>query len=202
MTVPLDLIDKYAVILEAKNPNIDWISFLNEHISRDERYLMKRIKSLLWVDKQLDYEQKYNNEHWFRYYTHLLNKYNDELHDRVCVLDIPDTTTNGLDILTSIISDKLNVLQRMLCMLGVDYKLVKSYDDTDSVLIPTASVLYSSYECESTCVIPDGFCNICFEEDDPRSYRFKIMIDLMSIFQDISIDDLLQCEYGILHLIS
>lgn len=240
MAIALDKIDQYVMILEAKNPNIDWLSFINEHMGRDERHILKRIKSLLWVDKQLDYTQKYNNEYWFRYYTHLLGRYQNKLRPsnmrsitaqeqlanelrldkhlwtssmvpkndsnkkqcrQVCVLGIPDDTSHCLDILVTIITDKLNVLHRMLCMLGIEYKLVKAIPSDDCILIPTASILYPSCELPLCNIVPDGFDNIVYEDNDVSLNRFKIKIDLISSFQELSIDDILQCEYGTLHLI-
>ena len=58
------------------NSNIDWDDFINTYMTVEPRKLLHKIKSLIWIDKDLSYDNgMQRNKQLFSYSTNLLNKY-------------------------------------------------------------------------------------------------------------------------------
>jgi len=65
---------KLAEYLKSMNDGIDWESFLDENIGKEDRKTISKIKSLLWIDKDIKYTWDFTNI-YFKHYMSLLNKF-------------------------------------------------------------------------------------------------------------------------------
>lgn len=196
----LDNVNQYVVYLAFKNSNIDWVEFFNNNIGHNDKYILKRIRSLLWVDKSVEYTNTYHNEYWFRYYTHLLSAYDLTEYigssKHLYILDMPDDLKGALDWLVSAVADKLSVLKRLLQMLDIQYTCIHSLDvKNDALLIPTASILYPGITPLYNSIIHDSLNNICANECELVINRFKIIIDMLCDTSN-NLEDILSCDFG------
>ena len=213
------------------NSNIDWDDFINTYMTVEPRKLLHKIKSLIWIDKDLSYDNgMQRNKQLFAYYTNLLNKYYPILRNEcVYILDVNegDNTTvnsnvdgNSNDVVNSnvdqfIINEikaKINVLVRLLSIMTIKYKLISSSTLSQTnmseikILIPTGSITYSNpnsiLDSFSGIMIVDNYFNIYNNEMDIELNFFKLSIYQLSKNTDITTESIINQKYGFLKFTS
>ena len=192
------------------NQNIDWDSFINKNMALEPERMLNKIKSLIWVDKNLDYD---NNQHHnlklFNHYTSLLSKYTSILYNenyKLYILDVApdDKLCSPLDdfIITNIRA-KINILTRMLKLMSINFTLIKSSIPSDAkIVIPTGSITYKNpnelFASFNGFMIADNYNNFFINESDNELNYFKLSVFQLSKNPDISISEILQQQYGFL----
>ena len=197
--------------LYGMNENIDWFDFINKNISLPDEKLLNRVKSLIWVDKDLDYETNLQqNGNLFLYYTNLLNKYYPIIHQQDVVVDILDFPKNDEEksnvdeFISNEIHNKLNVLCRLLSHMNIQFKLTTSIDANSKIVIPTASIMYKQpdelFKSFNGIMVADNYYNIYLNEFEKELNFFKLSVIQLSKNSEISISEILNQSYGFLKL--
>lgn len=194
------------------NGNIDWNDFINKNMSIPPNKLLSKIKSLIWIDKDLSYDNgMQQNIKLFSYYTSLLNKYYK-------IITLPDITVyiinvaEGNDKSTSLddfiideVKQKLNVLCRLLKLMRIKFELVTSLNKDSKIVIPTCSITYNNpnelLKSFSGIMIIDNYYNIYKHEEDKELNFFKLSITQLSKNPEIKIPEIMDQKYGFLKLI-
>ena len=213
------------------NSNIDWDDFINTYMTVEPRKLLHKIKSLIWIDKDLSYDNgMQRNKQLFSYYTNLLNKYYPILRNEcVYILDVnggnnatvnSNVDGNSNDVVNSnvdqfIINEikvKINVLVRLLSIMTIKYKLISSSALSQTnmseikILIPTGSITYSNpnaiLDSFSGIMIVDNYFNIYNNEMDIELNFFKLSIYQLSKNTDITTESIINQKYGFLKFTS
>lgn len=194
------------------NGNIDWNDFINKNMTLSPDKLLSKIKSLVWIDKDIEYDNgMQQNIKLFSYYTALLNKYYKLISQPNVILYIIDVA-EGNDKIKSLdefifeqIKQKLNVLCRLLKIMKINFKLVTSLDENAKIVIPTCSITYNNpndlLKSFSGIIIVDNYCNIYRHEEDKELNFFKLSIIQLSKNPEIKISEIIQQKYGFLKLI-
>lgn len=149
--------DKLINYLTGINENIDWSDFINTNMALPREKFLNKIKSLVWVDKDIEYDNgTKENSNLFLYYTTLLNKYyplfqspnnSSETEAQIYILDIAEGENRISpldDFIIDEIRNKLNVLCRLLSSMRIKYKLVSELDENAKLVIPTGSITYEN----------------------------------------------------------
>lgn len=149
--------DKLINYLTGINENIDWSDFINTNMTLPREKFLNKIKSLVWVDKDIEYDNgTKENSNLFLYYTTLLNKYYSlfqspknlsETETQIYILDIAEGENRISpldDFIIDEIRNKLNVLCRLLSSMRIKYKLVNKLDENAKLIIPTGSITYEN----------------------------------------------------------
>lgn len=213
------------------NSNIDWDDFINTYMTVEPRKLLHKIKSLIWIDKDLSYDNgMQRNKQLFAYYTNLLNKYYPILHNEcVYILDVnggdnvtvnssvdvnsnDDVNSNVDQFIINEIKAKINVLVRLLSIMTIKYKLISSSTLSQTnmseikILIPTGSITYSNpnaiLDSFSGIMIVDNYFNIYNNEMDIELNFFKLSIYQLSKNTDITTESIINQKYGFLKFTS
>ena len=193
------------------NGNINWDDFINKNMSISSEKLLSKIKSLIWVDKDLEYDNgMQQNVKLFSYYTSLLNKYYRILSLPsvvVYILNIPDDKISPLDdFIVNEIKQKLSVLCRLLGLMNIKYQLVTSINDDAKIVIPTASITYKNpnelFKSFSGILVVDNYYNIYKREEDIELNIFKLSIMQLYKNTEIHISEILNQKYGFLKFIN
>lgn len=211
------------------NSNIDWDDFINTYMTVEPRKLLHKIKSLIWIDKDLSYDNgMQRNKQLFAHYTNLLNKYYPVLRNEcVYILDVNDggncnsnVDGNSNDVVNSnvdqfIINEikaKINVLVRLLSIMTIKYKLISSSTLSQTnmseikILIPTGSITYPNpnaiLDSFSGIMIVDNYFNIYNNEMDIELNFFKLSIHQLSKNIDITTESIINQKYGFLKFTS
>lgn len=193
------------------NGNIDWNDFINKNMSIPSEKLLSKIKSLIWVDKDLEYDNgMQQNIKLFSYYTILLNKYYKVLSlpdVTVYILNVPDDKISPLDdFIVDEIKKKLSVLCRLLGLMNIKYQLVTSINNDAKIVIPTASITYKNpnklFTSFSGILIVDNYYNIYNREEDIELNTFKLSIIQLYKNTEINISEILNQKYGFLKFVN
>lgn len=193
------------------NGNINWDDFINKNMSISSEKLLSKIKSLIWVDKDLEYDNgMQQNVKLFSYYTSLLNKYYRILslpEVVVYVLNISDDKISPLDdFIVNEIKQKLSVLCRLLGLMNIKYQLVTSINDDAKIVIPTASITYKNpnelFKSFSGILVVDNYYNIYKRTEDIELNMFKLSIIQLYKNTEINISEILNQKYGFLEFIN
>ena len=194
------------------NGNIDWNDFINKNMTIPPDKLLSKIKSLIWIDKDLLYDNgMQQNANLFSYYTILLNKYYKliSLPDSIIyIIDIAE----GNDKIESLdnfifeeVKQKLNVLCRLLKLMRIKFELVTSLNEESKIVIPTCSITYNNpnelFKNFKGLIIVDNYYNIYKHEEDKELNFFKLSIIQLSKNSEIKISEIINQKYGFLKLI-
>lgn len=194
------------------NGNIDWNDFINKNMTLSPDKLLSKIKSLVWIDKDIEYDNgMQQNIKLFSYYTSLLNKYYKLISQPNVILYIIDIA-EGNDKIKSLdefifdqIKQKLNVLCRLLKIMKINFKLVTSLDENAKIVIPTCSITYNNpndlLKSFSGIIIVDNYYNIYRHEEEKELNFFKLSIIQLSKNPEIKISEIIHQKYGFLKLI-
>lgn len=205
------------------NENVDWNDFVNKNFSLPDEKILNRIKSLVWVDKDLEYDTGLQeNMNLFQYYTNLLNKYLPIIHKPDCVVYILDFPKNEEDkanideFIIDEIKSKLNVLCRLLTHMNIKYELISPSTSTSSttaatinsqinIVIPTCSIAYkqpnSLFQSFSGIIVADNYYNIYINDYEKELNFFKLSIIQLCKNTETNITEILNQNYGFLKLI-
>lgn len=193
------------------NGNIDWNDFINKNMTLPPNKLLSKIKSLVWIDKNLDYDNgMQQNLKLFSYYTNLLNKYYPLISQPESIIYIlnvadEDKKIHPLDdFIYEEVRQKLNVLCRLLKIMRVNFKLVTSLDQNMKIVIPTCSITYNNpnelFNNFNGIMIADNFYNIYTHEEDKELNFFKLSVIQLSKNSEIKISEIIDQKYGFLKL--
>lgn len=180
--------------LTSVNENINWNDFLDKYGTLPDHKVLKRIRSLVWIDKSIDYDpQNYTTAKYFAYYTSLLMKFMPILSPQRPIHIIPPLPDTLLSEFQYDIDAKFSVLQRILKLMNIAYKVIdmtKIPKDIE-ILLPLGSICYADIAekfAEFTgIVIPDGYDNICVTKNDEILNNFILNIKaLMMSPEDVS----------------
>lgn len=194
------------------NENINWDDFINKNMSLPDEKILNRIKSLIWVDKDLAYDTNLQqNANLFAYYTNLLNKYYPLLHqsDMVVYILAPpsspnDECSNIDEFIRDEIESKLNVLCRLLSHMNITYKLTTTITSDMKLVIPTCSIAYKHpdelFKSFTGIMVADNYYNIYLNDYEKELNFFKLSIIQLSKNTEITIPEILKQTYGFLKL--
>ena len=198
-------INELIKYLYTVNGNIDWHSFINKYMTADVKTLLTKIKSLIWVDKELSYDNgMQENMKLFMYYTKLLNKYQPLFDTDKLTLYILDINSNiNIDeFIVNIVKNKINVLCRLLNVMNIKYELIDNIKSSYDLVIPTGSITYNDptemFKNFNGILIADDLYNIYQSEEQKELNFFKLSILQLSKNGSISIDEILNQRYGFL----
>lgn len=163
------------------NENINWTDFFNQYGTMADKRILKRIRSLVWIDKSIEYDSTMQSTlKYFKYYVSLLVKFESIMYKHGPIFIIPPKTVKNGDILNEFeldVYEKYSILTRILNIMNVKFEDIKM-DRIDSnelnkmnIIIPTGSITYdqetiNKFKQFNGVVIPDGYDNICFNEND------------------------------------
>ena len=192
--------------LTSMNENIDWETFVNTNMSLDPEKLIGKLKSLLWIDKNLSYDKGLqNNLKNFTRYTTLIHKYWSVLfaESTIHIIDISDDTAQSLsEFIIEEVKDRISVLCRLFDIMNIKYELIKSVPNDSKILIPTGSITYKNPNSLLTnfkgLMLIDDFYNIYENENENELNYFKLTILQLTKNVDITIPELLSQQYGFL----
>lgn len=198
-------INELIKYLYTVNGNVDWHSFINKYMSADIKILLTKIKSLIWVDKELSYDNgMQENMKLFMYYTKLLNKYQPLFDTDKLTLYILDVNSNNNidDFIVNIVKNKINVLCRLLDVMNIKYELINKIQSSYDLVIPTGSITYNEptemFKNFNGILIADDLYNIYQSEEQKELNFFKLSILQLSKNGSITIDEILNQQYGFL----
>ena len=191
------------------NGNIDWNDFINKNMSYPDDKILNKIKSLIWVDKDIDYDTgMYYNINLYTYYTNLINKYYPILSQpgiEVQILDFAtDDKANVDEYIINELRKRLSVLTHIFTYMRIPFKLTTSINPNAKLVFPTCSITYTEpnklFNSFSGIMAVDDFYNIYVNEYEKELNFFKLSILQLSKNSEISIPDILQQKYGFLKL--
>lgn len=196
--------DELVKNLTKINENIDWNEFINKYASKNDESIMKRLKTLLWIDKNIDYDvDNLNlNVKYYTYYTNLLMKFYPILHKGpigIIALSnefIPDELRERLE-------HRINIVKEWLNLRGFVFEEIYEFTDINkfSIIIPTGSVSWPDISEKLSnfngLIVPDDCWNICYSENDRIINEIMIRVDVMN-FSNLDINEILQCKYNML----
>lgn len=214
----LQLIHKeLAEYLYTLNENIDWNSFLNTYITLAPEKLLKRIKSLIWIDKDIDTTNKSINNTYFEYYTSLINKFIIPLRTHTIYI-LSSNSNSDTNAYTNIpeefkieLDTKISVLHRLLNIYNIKYVDINSTNSINNeikILITTCSITYPSNILNKLCfesnekpklLIPDDFNNIYTNDNELILNHVKLAIKALCE-TSLSETEILNISYGFLKL--
>lgn len=194
------------------NGNIDWNDFINKNMTLSPDKLLSKIKSLVWIDKDLAYDNgMQQNMKLFSYYTSLLNKYYSLISRPESVIHILNVAEGNdkSELLDEFIFEevkrKLNVLCRLLKLMRVKFELVTSLNKDSKIVIPTCSITYNNpnelFKNFNGIMIVDNYYNIYKHEEDKELNFFKLSIIQLSKNPEIKVSEIIDQKYGFLKLI-
>lgn len=129
-----------------QNNNIDWSNFLEKNFGRPDLYILKKIKSALWIDKDEEYEL-YDSLLYIDYYTKLLNKY-DLKKKNISILTYINSELFP-EYLIKTLNRKINILEQVLNIYSIEYKLydniIEAYNNSEFIVL-TGSITIPSIE--------------------------------------------------------
>lgn len=129
-----------------RNNNIDWSNFLEKNFGRPDLYILKKIKSALWIDKDEEYEL-YDSLLYIDYYTKLLNKY-DLKKKNISILTYINSELFP-EYLIKTLNRKINILEQVLNIYSIEYKsydnIIEAYNNSEFIVL-TGSITIPSIE--------------------------------------------------------
>lgn len=179
------------------NENINWVEFFNKFSTYPDVKILKRIKSLVWIDKSIDYESSQDNiTKYFKYYLRLLSKFISVMNVNGPIYIIPPKSEEN-DLIEEFYQDimvRYSVLKRILKIMNISFEVIDMNKlDVDKVskmklLIPLGSICYNDLKIFENnfkgIVIPDGFDNICETEEDEIYNTFVLNIKALIMSSD------------------
>lgn len=162
------------------NENINWLDFFNQYGTLPDNKILKRIRSLVWVDKSIDYDNGMSDTSmYFKHYTCLLAKFAPMMTKYPIHVIAPKKNSQIIDEFTRDIEVKYSILCRLLTLMRAKYVVIEADDIVNStvdvsdvkVLLPLGSLTYTADEMRQFgsfkgVVIPEGYDNICFNNED------------------------------------
>lgn len=209
-TVKQRLIDYLYTI----NENINWLDFINRYGTLSDTKIFKRIRSLVWVDKSIEYDSNMHlTTKYFEYYIKLLSKFTP-ITSKYPIHIIPPNPakpSKNNEIIEEFaldIANKFSILCRILNIYHINYEVidvtdVKSTDDIH-ILMPSGSLMYTPEELKifddfRGIVIPDGYDNLCFEKGDDILNNFILNIKALMMSAD-DVSDIIKDNYTMFHV--
>ena len=184
------------------NENVNWTEFLNRYGTLGDEKILKRIRALTWVDKDLSRDDLPN---YFEHYTKLINKFYPLFSkgaNKVSIL-IPDVKNENdvIDEFMVELDQKVSTLHRLLDIYSIPYEDASTITGNEKIVIPTGSVTYKDptkmFKGFGGLVIPDSFNNICFTKDD--AVLNNIILHIESVMKSpLDEKTLLDKKYGML----
>lgn len=189
--------DRVINYLISVNENINWVDFFNKYSTYPDTKILKRIRSLVWIDKTLDYDSSQDNiTKYFRYYLRLLSKFMTVMNAHGPIYIIPPTDKNN-DLLEEFYQDimiRFSVLKRILKIMNISFEVIEMNSvDPDKIsrmklLIPIGSICYEDLKVFEDnfkgITIPDGYDNICVNEEDEIYNTFVLNIKALMMSAD------------------
>lgn len=187
------------------NENINWTEFLNKYGNLNDEQILKRIKSLTWIDKDLSYNNESLNSSYFRYYTSLINKFIPLFKsNKIYILGVnPKNDNDIIDEFLLEINQKINVIHRLLNIYNIQYEDVTSISGNEKIVLPTGSITFPNptelFKNFTGLIIPDDFNNICFSDNDDILNNIILRIESV---RKSNIDEkvLMTKKYGMLKI--
>lgn len=178
--------------LNKLNPNIDWDKFLSTNIGLSDEKFIKKIKPLLWTNKDYDVDLGWytTNQQNFYYYS----KYISTLRNFGSV-DILNVIENDqiTGFITCELQCKIRVLQQILKFMGIQYNLVTIPEDVKSdILINTGSILYDTQTYKNITskyklVCHDSYFNIYSGDNYDKLCQIELIIYLLAFDPDVNL---------------
>lgn len=195
------ILTRLVKCLTLLNENIDWTEFLNKNASRDDLSILKRMRTFLWTDKNIDYSPPNLNKIYWEYYTSLLMKFLPIL-PKSKIGIISEGSHPLPDELLDRIRHKLSIVQQWLSSRNIPYTLISDTSFSNySIIIPTCALTHSDLDLKTFkgLVIPDDFWNICFTDEDKYINEIMLRVETMS-YSNIPEDELYRWQFPMLHL--
>lgn len=204
---------RFVEYLMSINENINWLDFLNKYGTLPDVKILKRIRSLIWIDKSIDYDPiTYVTTKYFKYYISLLMKFVPIIRKHGPIYVIPPKTAENSPLIDEFQYDldmRFSILKRVLNMMRIEYVIINmsSINSSDienmRVLLPLGSICYEkvneTFATFKGVVIPDGYENICFTKEDEILNTFILNIkSLMMSSEDVSA--LIQTHFNMFYI--
>lgn len=200
---------KLQNFLSVMNPNIDWSKTLNEIITYPIEKLLNKIRSYLWMDKDIDSNNEDEvSENTFIYYQRLLYMLNKELDGKkLYIIGEPKDENDKLidnDVINNKVLIKLCVLKNLLTFKRIKFEVINECKNIDEgIVFPVCSVMWKTpdklMECFSNCkIVDDGYYNLY---NDEKELEFDILrLMLVELFNNPSYDvtELMKVKYGLM----
>jgi hypothetical protein len=173
------IVDELIEFLTILNENISWKEVLAVFLEKnlDLLTILKRIRSLLWNDQDID---DYTAE-WVEniiYYKKLLHNVKE-----LKILNINPTTTLIPQLVLKI-QKRLLVAEAVCKYYNIKYSFIDSSNEQDLILM-TASVTYDNKFINIKYI--DSYNNICKNNDDEEINRLKLLILSVEVSADFSV---------------
>lgn len=196
------------------NENINWTDFLNRHGTMSDVRILKRIRSLIWVDKSIEYESvMHSSTNYFKYYISLLFKFVPILYKDERIYVIPPKNAQKPSILDEFqidVESKFSILKRVLNIMNIGYTVIdmEKINDSDvsnmKILIPLGSITYKPselvlFDSFKGIVIPDGYDNICFDKNDEILNNFILNIKALTMSSD-DVSEIINPSYTMFYI--
>lgn len=196
-----ELFNNYPIVksrlvdyLTSINENINWDDFLTKYGTLPDLKILKRIRSLVWIDKSIEYTpHTYTTAKYFEYYMSLLMKFKPILDKYSPIWILPPKTSSLIDEFQYDLDSKFSILKRTLTMMGYKFELIDitKINPEMKVLIPLGSICYDNanqiLSNFNGLIIPDGYNNICIDKNDEIMNNFILNINsLMMSADDVS----------------
>lgn len=192
------------------NENINWTDFLNRYGTLSDTKILKRIRSLIWIDKSIEYDSGMDNSiKLFDYYMNMLSKFMPILYVNTIHIIPPNTTINTpvIDEFIQELNEKYSILRRILDILQIEYSIIDMHNVDVSImkiLCPLGSISYKSaditpFESFKGIIIPDAYDNLCFNNDDELYNNFVLNIRAMMLSAD-DVSSLIKTDYTMFHI--
>ena len=192
------------------NENINWLDFFNQYGTLPDNKILKRIRSLVWVDKSIDYDNGMSDtSRYFKHYVSLIAKFAPMLEKYPLYIIAPKPTAdNGLiDEFTRDIEIKYSIVCRLLTLMRTKYAIVSADDVAKgnvkvgdmNILLPLGSLTYTTDELNvfksfAGVVIPEGYDNICFNEEDRLVNNVILNVKALMMSAD-DVSEIVNTEY-------
>ena len=106
------------------NENINWLDFFNKYGTLSDHKILRRIKSLVWIDKTMEYENSTNTTvAYFNHYISLLMKFRPVLdHNPLYIIPPQNAGNEGLiDEFEIDLAIRFSIVKRLMTLFRLRY---------------------------------------------------------------------------------
>lgn len=195
------------------NENVNWLDFFNQYGTLPDVKILRRIRSLVWVDKSIEYDTiMYSTVKYFKYYVMLLMKFRSFALDHPIYILGPKLNKPAISVEEVVMDIKIrySILKRIMTLFQMNFIEIDMDKLTDAdvknmkLLLPLGSLTYrqdeldvfKSFDC---VVIPDGFNNICFTREDEIFNNIVINVQALMLSPD-DITEIIHNNYTMFYI--
>lgn len=195
------------------NENINWLDFFNKFGTLSDHKILRRIKSLVWIDKTMEYDNSTNTTvNYFNHYISLLMKFRPVL-DTTPLYIIPPKSDQNEGIIDEFVIDlsiRFSIVKRLMTLFRLKYEVIDMSNIAGinmsdiKILFPLGSITYSEAELKpfeqvTGLIIPEGYSNICFKSED--SIYNNIVLNVKAVMMSSNdVSEITKSDYTMFHI--